>query len=76
MNHFGVDREDSRIFVWGCSATFRRHDGLALEGVFDEITYHRSFLHMIEEKWYILYYSQFLVNKANHGFIIGGYAIP
>ncbi|KAJ1929722.1 DEAD DEAH box helicase [Tieghemiomyces parasiticus] len=42
---------DSHIFLWGCSATLNRHDGLSLRGVFDRITYHRDFLEMIAEKW-------------------------
>ncbi|KAI9593954.1 P-loop containing nucleoside triphosphate hydrolase protein [Syncephalis fuscata] len=41
----------SPIFVWGCSATVRRHDRVRLDGVFDYIAYHKDFLEMIEEGW-------------------------
>lgn len=37
--------------VFGFSATFARHDGMALGHVFEEIVFHRDFLDMIEEKW-------------------------
>lgn len=54
----GVD-ESSRgsldnVPVIGFSATFGRHDGLALSTVFEEIVYHRDFLEMIKEQWYAL----------------------
>ncbi|KAI8058049.1 P-loop containing nucleoside triphosphate hydrolase protein [Syncephalis plumigaleata] len=42
---------DSHIFVWGCSATVRRHDRVRLDGAFDYIAYHKDFLEMIEEGW-------------------------
>ncbi|RHZ53794.1 hypothetical protein Glove_437g10 [Diversispora epigaea] len=51
LGYFGADQKDTHILVWGCSATVRRYDGLALEGIFDEITYHKDFLEMIKEKW-------------------------
>jgi ATP-dependent helicase IRC3 len=37
--------------VIGFSATFGRHDGLALGSVFEEIVYHRDFVEMIAEQW-------------------------
>jgi ATP-dependent helicase IRC3 len=37
--------------IIGFSATFSRHDGLALGSVFDRIVYHRDFLEMIREEW-------------------------
>lgn len=40
-----------RIPIIGFSATFARHDGLALGRVFDRIVYHRDFLTMIDEQW-------------------------
>ncbi|TRM60209.1 P-loop containing nucleoside triphosphate hydrolase protein [Schizophyllum amplum] len=40
-----------KIPVIGFSATFSRHDGLALGSVFERIVYHRSFLEMIKEEW-------------------------
>jgi len=41
----------SGIPIVGFSATFSRHDGLALGSVFERIVYHRDFLEMIDEKW-------------------------
>jgi len=40
-----------RIPIIGFSATFSRHDGLALGSVFERIVYHRDFLEMIKEQW-------------------------
>ncbi|THH01805.1 hypothetical protein EW026_g935 [Hermanssonia centrifuga] len=40
-----------RIPILGFSATFSRHDGLALGSVFERIVYHRDFLEMIKEQW-------------------------
>ncbi|KAJ7293530.1 P-loop containing nucleoside triphosphate hydrolase protein [Mycena rebaudengoi] len=40
-----------KIPIIGFSATFSRHDGLALGSVFDRIVYHRDFLEMIKEQW-------------------------
>ncbi|KAG0297233.1 hypothetical protein BGZ98_000660, partial [Dissophora globulifera] len=51
LQHFGANKPNTHIFVYGCSATVRRHDGIKLEGVFDYISYQRDFLTMIEEKW-------------------------
>jgi len=39
------------IPVIGFSATFSRHDGLALGSVFERIVYHRDFLEMIKNQW-------------------------
>ena len=41
----------SQVPVIGFSATFSRHDGVALGNVFDQIVFHRDFLDMIQEKW-------------------------
>ncbi|KAJ7932447.1 P-loop containing nucleoside triphosphate hydrolase protein [Mycena leptocephala] len=38
-----------KIPIIGFSATFSRHDGLALGSVFERIVYHRDFLEMIKE---------------------------
>ncbi|KAF9541746.1 hypothetical protein EC957_002704 [Mortierella hygrophila] len=51
LQHFGADVPDTHIFVYGCSATVRRHDGLKLGGVFDYISFHKGFITMIEDKW-------------------------
>ncbi|KAF7310867.1 DEAD-box family helicase [Mycena chlorophos] len=40
-----------KIPIIGFSATFSRHDGLALGSVFEQIVYHRDFLEMIKEQW-------------------------
>ncbi|KAL1748461.1 P-loop containing nucleoside triphosphate hydrolase protein, partial [Schizophyllum fasciatum] len=40
-----------KVPIIGFSATFSRHDGLALGSVFERIVYHRSFLEMIKEEW-------------------------
>jgi ATP-dependent helicase IRC3 len=40
--------------IIGFSATFSRHDGLALGSVFDQIVYHRDFLDMIKEAWQVI----------------------
>ncbi|CEH13958.1 p-loop containing nucleoside triphosphate hydrolase protein [Ceraceosorus bombacis] len=37
--------------IVGFSATFARHDGVALGSVFERIVFHRDFLEMIEEEW-------------------------
>ncbi|KZT30598.1 P-loop containing nucleoside triphosphate hydrolase protein [Neolentinus lepideus HHB14362 ss-1] len=39
------------IPIIGFSATFSRHDGVALGSVYERIVYHRSFLEMMEEQW-------------------------
>ena len=43
-----------KIPIIGFSATFSRHDGLALGSVFERIVYHRDFLEMIKEHWYAI----------------------
>lgn len=40
-----------QIPIIGFSATFSRHDGLALGSVFERIVYHRDWLEMIKEQW-------------------------
>ncbi|PFH54425.1 hypothetical protein AMATHDRAFT_134467 [Amanita thiersii Skay4041] len=40
-----------KIPIIGFSATFSRHDGLALGSVFERIVYHRDFLNMIKDQW-------------------------
>jgi ATP-dependent helicase IRC3 len=39
------------VLVWGCSATVRRHDGVALEAVFDSIAFKRDMKDMWQEGW-------------------------
>lgn len=50
LDHF-CGPEESDVFLWGCSATVRRHDGVGLGAVFDEITYHKDLIAMIAEKY-------------------------
>ncbi|KAH7883536.1 P-loop containing nucleoside triphosphate hydrolase protein [Phlebopus sp. FC_14] len=49
--------------IIGLSATFSRHDGLALGSIFQRIVYHRTFLEMIKEQW--LCDVRFTTVKAN-----------
>ncbi|KAJ3053927.1 hypothetical protein HK097_003077 [Rhizophlyctis rosea] len=49
LQHFGTGKKDNHIFLWGCSATLRRHDGVSLKTVFDEITYVQSVSNLINE---------------------------
>ncbi|KAG9314319.1 P-loop containing nucleoside triphosphate hydrolase protein [Chiua virens] len=62
LSHFNVDIKNPdptfvppsiphSIPIVGFSATFSRHDGLALGSVFENIVYHRDFLDMIKEQW-------------------------
>ncbi|TFK93509.1 P-loop containing nucleoside triphosphate hydrolase protein [Polyporus arcularius HHB13444] len=54
-----------KIPILGFSATFSRHDGLALGSVFEEIVYHRDFLEMIKEQWCALCDVRFTTVRAN-----------
>ncbi|KAI8380345.1 P-loop containing nucleoside triphosphate hydrolase protein [Blakeslea trispora] len=49
LDYFGVLNDDTDKLLWGCSATVKRHDGKALNAVFDKITFHVGFLEMIEQ---------------------------
>ncbi|TBU45109.1 P-loop containing nucleoside triphosphate hydrolase protein [Dichomitus squalens] len=40
-----------RIPILGFSATFSRHDGMALGSVFEEIVYHKDVVEMIKDQW-------------------------
>ncbi len=53
LHHFGAHTPESRVLVWGCSATLRRHDGLSLEGVFDQIGYTRTLFDMWDDQWLV-----------------------
>ncbi|KAI0235998.1 putative ATP-dependent helicase IRC3, partial [Massospora cicadina] len=46
-----IEKINDKIFLWGCSATLRRHDGVGLSSVFDFISYHKDFFDMVREKW-------------------------
>ncbi|CAO1631835.1 unnamed protein product [Sympodiomycopsis kandeliae] len=58
-----ADPTTKPIPIIGFSATFSRHDGLALGQIFDRIVYHRDFLEMIDEQW--LCPIRFTAIKAN-----------
>lgn len=45
------EKSKRKVPIIGFSATFARHDGLALSRVFDRIVFHRDFLSMIDEQW-------------------------
>ncbi|KAJ1918548.1 DEAD DEAH box helicase, partial [Mycoemilia scoparia] len=53
LNYFGTitDSEVPKVYLWGCSATLRRHDGLGFTGIFDQIVYHHPFINMIKDGW-------------------------
>lgn len=57
--HGGVALPDAEtkkphaVPIIGFSATFSRHDGMALGTVYEEIVYHKDFLAMMDEKWYV-----------------------
>eukprot|EP00053_Salpingoeca_punica_P005858 m.56953 g.56953 ORF g.56953 m.56953 type:complete len:685 (-) comp13425_c0_seq1:164-2218(-) len=51
LNYFGALSPDSHICVWGCSATLRRHDGIALGAVFQEVTFERNVMDMWKDGW-------------------------
>lgn len=55
LRHFGLHepRPAPAIFLWGCSATVMRHDGLKLGAIFDDIVYHYDMHKMIDENWYV-----------------------
>ena len=51
LQHFGVFNDYSSVLLWGCSATLRRHDGIALKPTFETIAYERPITEMIKENW-------------------------
>ncbi|KND03194.1 uncharacterized protein SPPG_02251 [Spizellomyces punctatus DAOM BR117] len=51
LEHFGAHKSETNVFVWGCSATVRRHDGLGLTNAFDGVVCHRDIIDMINEGW-------------------------
>ncbi|KAF9237313.1 P-loop containing nucleoside triphosphate hydrolase protein [Melanogaster broomeanus] len=50
-HHAAAPSPPHPIPIIGFSATFSRHDGLALGSVFEKIVYHHGFLEMIKEQW-------------------------
>lgn len=50
-NYTSTRPAQEAVPIFGFSATFSRHDGLALGSVFERIVYHRDFLDMIKEQW-------------------------
>ncbi|KAK3819861.1 MAG: P-loop containing nucleoside triphosphate hydrolase protein [Benniella sp.] len=52
LQHFRVhEKNKSHILLAGFTATAWRHDGVALNTVFDKIVFHRNFMEMIEGQW-------------------------
>lgn len=51
LDHFRALNPDSHILVWGCSATLRRNDNLALGDLFQKVVYHVEMNQMIRSGW-------------------------
>lgn len=51
FDYFGCRESGGPVHLWGCSATLRRHDGVSLGAVFDQVSYHRTILEMWDEGW-------------------------
>ncbi|KAL9056957.1 MAG: hypothetical protein Q9162_002623 [Coniocarpon cinnabarinum] len=54
LEHFGLGLDDEDMdkpALVGVSATFSRHDGLALGKAIKHIVYHRDYVDMIEQNW-------------------------
>lgn len=51
LDHFGAFHQESHLLVWGCSATLRRNDHLALGDLFQKVVYHVGMDHMIKNGW-------------------------
>ena len=51
LQKFSALDENSHIKVWGCSASLNRSDGVGFRPIFQEISYHKSLIEMIEQKW-------------------------
>jgi ATP-dependent helicase IRC3 len=49
LDHFTT--ANSRLLLWGCTATALRNDAQSLAGVFDKICYHKDIRTMIKEGW-------------------------
>ena len=51
LDHFGAFSPTSHLLIWGCSATLRRNDHLALGDLFQKVVYHVDMNHMINKGW-------------------------
>lgn len=51
LDHFNALSPESHLLVWGCSATLRRNDHLALGDLFQKVVYHVEMGHMIQNGW-------------------------
>lgn len=66
MNHFGVlDGRNPHILVWGCSATLSRFDELALNNLFEKVTFHLDMQTMIKEGWLAPFQMYQIVTSVN-----------
>ena len=55
LNLEKISEKECNVPIIGFSATFTRHDGVSLGQVFEEIVFHKDFLDMIDEQWYVFY---------------------
>jgi ATP-dependent helicase IRC3 len=51
LDHFGAFSPTSHLLLWGCSATLRRNDHLALGDLFEKVVYHVEMKQMINKGW-------------------------
>eukprot|EP00123_Amoebidium_parasiticum_P002294 comp13545_c0_seq1/m.9116 comp13545_c0_seq1/g.9116 ORF comp13545_c0_seq1/g.9116 comp13545_c0_seq1/m.9116 type:complete len:701 (-) comp13545_c0_seq1:108-2210(-) len=51
LDHFGARDPKSHIKVWGCSATLKRNDRVALGHVYQNISYHISVLDIMRDNY-------------------------
>lgn len=51
LDHFNALTPSSHLLVWGCSATLRRNDHLALGDLFEKVVYHVEMDRMIKNGW-------------------------
>ena len=51
LDHFNALNPQSHLLVWGCSATLRRNDHLALGDLFEKVVYHVEMNRMIQNGW-------------------------
>jgi ATP-dependent helicase IRC3 len=42
LDQLNARNEESHIFLWGCTATVNRYDGIELNQVFQRISYHKE----------------------------------
>ncbi|KAL7748845.1 putative ATP-dependent helicase IRC3 [Sorochytrium milnesiophthora] len=78
LQHFDALHPMSDVFVWGCTATARRADGVALGKVFDEVTFIQPLPEMIQQKWLCDFRAEIVnsdVNLDKVGMASGDFAV-